>query len=595
MSRFAAKKGANIKNFLLNVYRLAKPFFADKDERTVAWAMLVAILGINVLTVGIAVLVSYSYNLIFTALSNHNGPAFFSAVFLYGRTASGRLVPGYCELVGLFVPAAMYGIYLKGMLELRWRRWLTRDTTARWLAHRNYLRLVQSPDGSASDNPDQRIQEDIPAVTHHAVILTAGFFSNLLSLVSFVGVLWSLSGSMALFGIAIPGSLVWIALAYAITGTWVTHLVGRPLSPLNFEQQRREADFRFSLVRVREHAEGIAFHQGESQEARIIDDRFHLAFRNYERIVNRKKILTGVTAGYSQISVVFGMLIAAPAYFAGSITLGAFQQIGGAFGEVQSAFSWLVTNYADLAQWHAEVERLVLFRDTLNAPPQNSSLILHTGGEDRLIVDALRLRRPDGQSLAGPISFGAARGDRIDIVGRSGAGKSTMLRALAGLWPQASGELTVPNERVAFLPQRPYLPLGSLRMVLAYPADADTYSSDQLDAVLRDVDLSTLVGALDDASDWSKRLSPGEQQRLAIARVLLARPDWLFLDEATASLDRNGEALVDRLLSTHLVNAGIVSVSHRDFFAAPASQTIDIGEAGQPPDERTRLSEGTRV
>jgi putative ATP-binding cassette transporter len=575
------KKVGAIARFFGNVFRLAKPFFTAKEERAAAWIMLVAILAINVLTVGIAVFVSYSYNLVFTALSNRDGHAFFNAMFVYARTVSGWPVPGYCELVALFVPAAMYGIYLKGMLELRWRRWLTRDTAALWLANRNYLRLEQLRVGGATDNPDQRIQEDIPAVTHHAVSLTTGFFSNLLSLASFIGVLWSLSGSVTLVGVSIPGYLVWIALAYAIAGTWITHLVGRPLSPLNFEQQRREADFRFALVRVREQAEGIAFHRGEAQEARIIDDRFDLAFRNYERIVNRKKILTGVTAGYSQISAVFGMLIAAPAYFAGSIALGAFQQIGGAFGEVQSAFSWLVTNYADLAQWHAEVERLVGFRHMLEQAPLASEMVCVIGEDDQLVVEALRLRRPDGGAMGAPITFAARRGERIDIVGRSGAGKSTMLRTLAGLWSHASGSATLPSGPTAFLPQRPYLPIGSLRAVLAYPNDPDAYTRTELRAALVDVELEQIADALDEPTDWSKRLSPGEQQRLAIARVLLSRPDWLFLDEATANLDRTGASLVDQLLCSRLPNAGIVSVSHRQCFAAPATQTVDLSGLDQ--------------
>ncbi len=394
-------------------------------------------------------------------------------------------------------------------------------------------------------------------------------------------ILWSLSGDITFLGIQIPGYMVWVALLYAIAGTVLAHLIGRPLAALNFRQQRVEADFRFSLVRLRENVEGIALYHGEDEEHRGLDTRFQAVIANWWAIMQRTKLLNALVAGYGQIAVVFPIIVAAPRYFSGAMTLGGLTQTSGAFNQVQSAMSWFVNSYSSIASWRATVERLATFQRSIEAArAAQTSDADGTGvgmtdrvadgpaGDDYRMED-VTLALPDGKILLDHADLSLTPGQSVVVTGRSGSGKSTLFRALAGIWPFGHGNVSRPPGRSLFLPQRPYIPLGTLRHAVSYPADVGSYD----DAAVRRgagamSGWTAMAERLDEEDNWAQRLSGGEQQRLAVARALLAKPDWLFLDEATASLDPEAEAELYALLQRDLPNTTIVSIAHRPSVAA---------------------------
>jgi putative ATP-binding cassette transporter len=385
-------------------------------------------------------------------------------------------------------------------------------------------------------------------------------------------ILWTLSSTTPLMIGAttyqIPGYLVWAALIYAILGTWVTHLVGRPLIKLNFDQQRYEADFRFSLVRLRENAEEVTLLAGEPAEKERLRDRFNWVIRNWYDIMQRRKRLTFLTAGYSQVALIFPFLVVSPIYFFGALTLGGLMQIVSAFGQVQSALSFFVTAYTSIADWKAVLNRLSGFEASMEwargldrTAPRLEFL---SDGGNALIVEELAVGLPNGQEIVRLSGLSIAPGERVLVTGPSGAGKTSLFRALGGVWPFGSGAIRVPKgASVLVLPQRPYLPLGTLRGALAYPGSENAFTQGEIEDVLEAVGLSSLKGELDETAYWADKLSGGEQQRLSIARALLQKPQWLFLDEATAALDEASEAELYRLLIKRLPGAAIVSIGHR--------------------------------
>ena len=459
---------------------------------------------------------------------------------------------------------------------------MTRHFLDEWLADRAYYRisLIAPSDAGREtgiENPDQRIAEDLRAFIGDGVagvrgILSLGIdlLSNVVSLVSFIAILWSLSGPLTVLGITIPGYMVWVALLYAIAGTVATHYVGRPLALLNFSKQRVEADFRFSLVRLRENTEGVALYAGEEEEKRGLLVRFEALAANWWLLMQRYKLLTALTAGYGQVASVFPIVVAAPRYFAGLVPLGALTQTAGAFGQVQGAMSWFVDSYADIASWRATVERLATFHRAIaaarGAAGEGVHLAAGTGAGYSLRHATLTL--PGGEALLQDTDLTFRPGQSVVITGRSGSGKSTLFRALAGIWPFGGGEVVRPSGGTMFLPQRPYIPLGTLRHAVSYPAPPDAHGDPAVREALEAVGLGTFAARLDDEDNWSQRLSGGEQQRLALARALLARPDWLFLDEATASLDPEAEASLYQLLRERLPATTIISIAHRPAVAA---------------------------
>jgi putative ATP-binding cassette transporter len=423
-----------------------------------------------------------------------------------------------------------------------------------------------------ADNPDQRVAEDVRLFISSMLNLSIGGMRAAVTLICFVAILWGLSGALTIpmgdSSIKLPGYLVWAALLYALAGTWLTNRIGHPLVGLNFEQQRYEADFRFGLVRFRENAEGVALYHGESDELRAFRGRFHSVVRNWWDIMRQQKRLTWLTAGYGQAAVIFPFLVVAQRYFQGQILLGELMQTAAAFGQVQDSLSFIVSSYTDIAAWRSVVERLAGFQSALELARIQAATgagIHHVDRDGgRLILEGVELDRPDGRPLIANVNLSLGRGDSALLCGPSGAGKSTLLRAIAGLWPFGSGEIRVPfNTRVLFLPQKPYLPIGTLREVVSYPMQAGGVDDATLHETLEAVGLPDLAGKLDEGGHWALQLSPGEQQRIAFARALAQKPEWLFLDEATSSVDEATEALLYRLVRNRLPGTTLFSIGHR--------------------------------
>lgn len=547
-----------LRTLLRDAWVIARPYWFS-DDRWAGRGLLLVVVALTLGLVYINVLLNRWNNTFYNALQDRD-----YAVFI-------RQIIRFSWLAGVYIVAAVYRLYLNQMLLIRWRRWLTERYLRAWLTDGAYYRM-QLVAGEA-DNPDQRIAEDVRLFVSGTLGLVIGGMRAAVTLVSFVAILWWLSGSLSVsFGgvsITVPGYMVWAALLYAIVGTWLTDRVGRPLVGLNFAQQRYEADFRFGLVRLRENTEGVALYRGEADELRGFRERFGAVVRNWWGIMRRQKRLTWFTAGYAQAAVVFPFVVAAPRYFRGEIPLGGLVQTATAFGQVQDALSFIVSSYTDIAEWRAVVERLSGFERALErvrAQAATAGGIARADGDGaRLTVDGVEVDRPDGQPLIVGVTLALERGDTVLLWGPSGVGKSTLLRAIAGIWPYGSGKIRLARDaRVLFLPQKPYLPIGTLRQVVSYPMPLGGVEDSTLRAMLEAVELPALAGRLDEAGHWALQLSPGEQQRIAFARALVQKPDWLFLDEATSAVDEVMEARLYRLLREQLPGTTVLSVGHRE-------------------------------
>jgi len=549
---------------LRRVGKLAAPYF-QSEEKWKARGLLFAVIALNLGTVYVTVLLNDWSRVFYDALENRNQPVFWTQLARFT----------YIAMAGISV--AVFKFYLTQLLQVRWRAWMTRSYMSRWLANRTFYRIelaryLTRSEGAAAaqpnpDNPDQRIQEDMQLFTDYTVSLSMGILNAVVTLVTFVGILWALSGPFA-FSVGgheftIPGLMVWVAVLYCTAGTFITHLIGRPLIGLNYQQQRFEADFRHHLMRVREYSEAIALDRGETVEHTQLDTRFSSVLRNYLALIRQQKNLVAFTSLFGQLAVVFPFFIAAPRFFSGAIQFGQIMQIARAFGTVQDSLSWFVDNYDRVAVWRATADRLTSFDEVMRAHAQpdgalvrDSAASLHTGGLD--------LALPDGSQLLAQAALAVQPGDSVLLQGPSGSGKSTLFRAFAGIWPFARGRVSIPDD-ATFMPQRPYVPDGRLRDALAYPEPAANYTDAQLSQALKDGLLPALADRLDDHDAWSQKLSGGEQQRLAIARVLLKKPAWLFADEATSALDAESEATLYQRLAAMVQSAGgaMVSIAHR--------------------------------
>ena len=544
-------------------WALAAPYWRS-SERGRAFLLLGVVVGLNLALVAMAVLLSFWNREFFNALETKDAARFSALLFTWAETDSGPM-PGFAWIAALYILVAVYALYLRQALQIRWRRWITEEMVKDWLAQREHYRLALDPAGA--DNPDQRVADDARMFVDETLSLGLGLMRSVVTLLSFIIVLWSLSASVTE---AVPGALVWVALLYAGAGTALAHLIGRPLARLNFNQQRVEADFRYALVRFRDSSEGVALHRGEAEEQAGLLARFRALMENWWALMVATKRLTFFTAGYTQVAIVFPYVVAAPAYFAGRTPLGGLTQTAGAFNEVQGALSWIVDNYAALTEWRATVARLTGFRDAVAAARAHAAegprAIPGPPGEMRL--EGVTIALPDGRVLLAQADATIRQGERVLVTGASGSGKSTLFRALAGIWPFGSGRILVPDgARALFLPQRPYLPLGTLRRALAYPSPPEAFDAATLDEALQTVGLAHLAPRLEEEDAWSLRLSGGEQQRLQWARALLNRPDWLFLDEATASLDPAMEQRLHAELLDRLPGVTLVSIAHRPALA----------------------------
>jgi len=549
----------NATTFLGKVWKLARPYWSS-EERWRARLLLAAILVLTLGLVYINVLLNAWNREFYNSLEQKNF-ADFRDLLLY-----------FCFLAAVYIGAAVYKIYLTQALEMRWRVWLTRQYLGEWLDRQVYYRLELANRGT--DNPDQRIAEDLRLFTNGTLTLGLDLLSSAVTLVSFVVILWNVSGplSVALWGseITIPGYMVWAAVIYALVASVLTHYIGRSLIRINFQKERLEADFRFSMVRLRENAEGVALYKGEAAERQGLLSRFERVRANWWELMRLTKRLTYFTAGYAQAAIVFPFVVAAPRYFAGSLTLGGLTQIAGAFGQVQEALSWFVSNYSGaggLASWKASVDRLLTFQGVLDQAAAETAraegIQIVPEATRTLRAEGLDLALPNGKLILADTTLEIEPGSRVLLTGPSGSGKSTLFRALAGIWPFGRGRVRVPAEaRVLFLPQKPYIPIASLRDAVSFPASS-AFSDAEIRETLRDCRLEHFASRLGEVQNWAMSMSVGEQQRLAIARALLNKPDWLFLDEATAALDEPTEAHLYALIRERMPRTTLVSIAHR--------------------------------
>jgi vitamin B12/bleomycin/antimicrobial peptide transport system ATP-binding/permease protein len=495
--------------------------------------------------------------------------AFYNALQDKDFAAFSYQILRFSGLAAAYIFAGVYRVYLRQMLQIRWRNWLTHRYVARWLENGAYYHLQLA--GGVTDNPDQRIQEDIDSFVRQTLVLSLGLLDSTVTLASFTVILWGLSGTLEIWGLSIPGYMLWAAILYAILGTWLTNRIGRPLITLNYQQQQYEADLRFSLVRLRENAEGIALYGGEKPELESISARFANVVANWRGIMQRQKLLSFFSSGYSQAAIIFPYVVAAPRYFAGSFQLGQLMQTASAFDQVQSALSWFVSSYSELADWKATVNRLSGFEQALAEAHKKSrhglAQVAVPAGQALALRNA-NIYLPDGSPLLTDLSFELTPACRVLISGPSGAGKSTLLRTLSGIWPYCDGSICLPaGGRTLFLPQKPYLPLGALKDALCYPDTASDHDREQMKAALAACGMEASGKGLEEQANWAMQLSPGEQQRIAFARALLLKPRWLFLDEATSALDEEAEAMLYAAIFERIGGCAVISVAHRSTLA----------------------------
>ena len=572
-------------SFARAFWRLFRGYWRSEDKKR-AVGLLAVVVAMNFAMVYLLVQLNKWYN------------EFYNALQAYEYSLFWPLIGKFSLLAFIYIGIAVYAIYLRQLLEIRWRTWMTGRYLTSWLKDQAHYRLQVVGNGGM-DNPDQRIQEDIDLFVSLTLQLLLGLLKQITTIAAFAVVLWELSGVLTVpiggSSVDIPGYMLWFSLLYSAAGTALAHVVGRKLISLNYEQQRYEADFRFSMARMRENSESVAFYRGEDAENAGFLDRFGLVIKNFRGLMRQTKFLNFYANSYMQLAIIAPLILAAPRYFAGEMALGGLMQTVSAFGRVQDGLSYFVEAYDTIAKLVSVIHRLYGFTEHLEevrtlAPAveqvEGGSVEMDGVAADAshaLVMSDVAVRLPDGAQILAPFSLALPAGKRLLVTGPSGCGKSTLLRALAGLWPFGGGRLQRPaGSRVLFLPQRPYLPLGTLRRAIVYPLpEAQAPTDDELRRVLSLVDLAQLADRIGDTDDWSRILSLGEQQRIAFARVILTRPDWIFLDEATSALDEAREARLYDLLRSELPNAGIVSVGHRSTLFARHDSELSLagGEA----------------
>lgn len=556
------------KQFIRGFWRLFHTYWHSEEKKS-ACALLAVVILLNFAMVYLAVLINQWYNEFYNALQAYESAQFWP------------LIGKFTGLALLHIVIAVYAIYLQQLVQIRWRVWMTRRYVSDWLGDEAYYRLQVM--NSDMDNPEQRIQDDINQFVALTLGLLIGILKQCTTLAAFAVVLWNLSGVLEVpIGgetFYIYGYMVWFSLLYSAVGTILAHLVGRRLIRLNYDQQRYEADFRYAMTRVRENGESIAFYRGEAAEQAGFMAHFQYVVTNFRSLMRQTKSLNFYANFYGQLAIIAPVILAAPRYFGGAMQLGGLMQTITAFGRVQDALSYFVSVYDTVAQLIAVVHRLLGFTAHLEEVKALAPAVSRAAGaQPELILADVSVALPDGRSLLDKCSLALPPGQRLLVTGASGCGKSTLLRSLAGIWPFGGGQLLAPEEsRILFLPQRPYLPLGTLRRAICYPmADTGEVSQQEIEGVLRRVELEELIPRLDEVDDWSRILSLGEQQRIAFARILIVRPDWVFLDESTSALDEPREARLYELLRRELPCTGLVSVGHRQTLFAQHDKELHL-------------------
>ncbi|MDP3693397.1 ABC transporter ATP-binding protein/permease [Bradyrhizobium sp.] len=565
----------NIGSTLATVWRIAAPYFRSED-RWAGRALLAAVIAAELAIVGLTVLQNQWNSRFYNALQDYNWDAFVAEIIYFSVLAT------------FYIIIAVYQLYLNQWLQIRWRRWMTAQYLGQWLHQANHYRMQLQ--GDAADNPDQRMTDDVKLFVDRTLNIGVGLLGSVVTLASFVAILWGLSNAapLHLFGqdFVIPGYLVWGALIYSVLGTIITHMIGWPLVGIDFRQQQYEADFRFNLVRVRENSEQIALMSGEEAERERLLVRFGRVVDNWLAIMSRTKKVTAFTASYSQASVIFPYILVAPAYFAKKISLGGMMQTASAFSSVQGALSFFITIYRQLAEWQAVVNRLDGFEagiaDATELASRDDRIhVVEAAGHDAIDFKGLAVRLPNGRPLVTADGFSLRKDERTLVTGPSGSGKSTLFRAIAGIWPFGAGSIAIPpGATMMMLPQRPYFPTGSLRGAVEYPGPEGSFPAARISQAIEAVGLPRLAPQLDEHGHWNRTLSLGEQQRLGLVRALLHAPQYLFLDEATASLDEPSEAALYGLLREKLPATTIISIGHRSTLDAFHQRQVALTRDG---------------
>lgn len=541
----------NPKVWLTDAWGLAKPYWVS-EHRNKSILLLILVILFNLLVVAMSVMFNKWYNGFYNAIQHYDKVVFIHAIYKFTIMA------------GFYIAFQVFAYYFKSILEIKWRRWATKYYIDKWCKKKAYYKTMFVSE--VSDNPDQRISADINSFIVLILDLTLGMMNSIVSLCSFSVILWQISGPLK-FGfhgyyIVIPGYMLFAAILYAIIGTYITFKIGRPLIKLNYEQQVYEANFRFGLMRVREHAENIAFYNGEEIEKNNLLQKFTNVVDNFVAIIYRQIKLDIFSVAYEQIANIFPIVVASPRYFAKVIQLGDLMQIAKAFGSVQDALSYFINSYTSLAGLRATMDRLYGFEKIIIAADDLASLPVNSG-KSYLELKNLSVNLPNGNNLLSNINITLNSGDRLLIRGKSGIGKTTLLRTLAGLWSFASGEILQSSSLTSlFIGQKPYLPIASLAEAITYPTESKKVDHALLIQTLKYCGLGHLEGELDVVENWGTKLSLGEQQRVGFCRVLLNSPDIVYLDEATSALDEESEELMYQLLIIRLPNSLIISIGH---------------------------------
>ena len=548
-------------------WRLAAPYFSS-DEKWTARLLAVGVIGLTLFQLAIQIRFNLWSRDFFNALEQRDWNAFLGVLGMF------------VLLAGTSMIVAVYQVYLKQLLQLRWRRWLTANLVDRWLENGRHYQLNFT--GSGIDNPDQRIAENVRGATELAVEFALGILNSVLTLIAFSSILWVLSGALhvALGALSfdIPGYMVWAALIYAGLGSLATYVIGRPIVAANIRQNAAEADYRYALVRLRENSEGVALIRGETDEQKGLLGFFAEVFLSAKHLMHTHRRLMWLTSAYGMVGMVYPTLVASPRYFSGAITLGGLMQITAAFGQVQAGLTWFVDNFPRIAEWRSHVERLLEFERALDSTTEATNesgettaitLVLASDELGKEVEEALTFRdlqiaHADGSIVLGETNTKIAKGERVLIAGDSGSGKSTLFRAIAGLWPWGAGSIVHPNrDDMMFMPQRSYLPIGTLRAAIAYPSPTRKFTKAAVAAALERCGLKHLIERMNETEKWDRVLSVGEQQRVAFARLLLHKPGWVFMDEATSALDEKGQVSMMNLFSEELAGSSLISIAHR--------------------------------
>lgn len=553
------------------IWQLIKLYW-QSSERISAYIFFSTILVMTIFIVGIEVVFNYWYNY------------FYNALQAYNVDLTVRLLGLFCVLAAIAIVISVYRYYVSQLLALRWRRWLTKQFIARWLKRHGYYYLENFD--AKTDNPDQRIQEDIGTLATNTIDLVTGLIAAVASFFAFIYVLWGLSGVInvplgSLGVLHVHGYLVWVSLIYSFVGTLLTIKIGKPLIPLNFEQQRREASFRYAAIDLRAHAEDVALYRGEQHQRSILYRYFGGVLENWYAIILRQKLLLWFTAGFNQVSVLLPLVVALPNYFGKVFLLGGLIQSLSAFGKIQEALSYIINSYPQIATWQAIGQRLTTFINHLDDIEEDAinadHLAFHRADKNAINIKNVTVRTPRDKLLLENINIDFMQGQNYLIKGESGLGKSTFIRAIAGIWPYADGEITLPaHKSIMYVPQKPYMPIGTLAEAILFPDKHQPDLHKNLEQVLRDCHLEMFIPRLNDVAPWSEQLSPGEQQRISFARVLLHKPDWVFLDESTSMLDLANEKYLYGLVKSILPNCTIVSVGHRPSLDVFHDEIIDV-------------------